>query len=387
MKNVLLLLFIFLFSFRVYAQEKYELGYYIDNQGNKIEGYIENLDWRNNPEIITFKKNLSSSSQEIDIGQMSAFGIADICKFSRYRVYIDVSSTKVDNLSTESAPDLKEMTVMLRVLVSGELTLYQHRTNTWNQFYLKKNGNIQSLIYKKYRNYKKEIFENKGYQGQLWESFRCPDLTTAKLQKLKYTKASLTKFVKSYYACENMVIDFQPRKKKSNEFHLYAKLGARYADVFFKSGNSGKIAVFPEEINPRVGFDIEYVLPFRNGHWSLIAEPAYQVYKAETLTDTINYQSIEMPIGFRYYFFFNQRSRIYVQPAMQLEYAITKDLKVNNRDFDLGSGFNVNLNIGYMYRRFTLEAKLGLQRQLLVNYLSTTAFYNHFTMTAGYRLY
>ncbi|MDA9773939.1 porin family protein [Saprospiraceae bacterium] len=387
MKQFLSIAFIFLFSYQVYGQEKFETGYYIDNSGNKIEGFVENLDWRNNPEKITFKKNSNSSSQVIEIDQMRAFGITDICKFSRQQVAMDISSIKMDKLSTDRAPNLEEMTVMLRILIDGELTLYQHSTNTWKQFFLEKDDVILPLIYKKYRNYKKEIFENKGFHGQLWESFRCPSLTTEKLQELKYTKTSLTKFVKSYYVCNNMVIQFEPRKKKRNEFHLYAKLGARYADVFFRTTNSGRTTLFPEEINPRVGFDFEYMLPFRNGHWSLIAEPAYQFYKAETATDTINYQSIEMPIGFRYYYFFNQKSKVYVQPAMQLEYAITRDLKVNNRDFDLGSGFNVNLNIGYMYGPLTIEAKLGLQRQLLVNYLSTTAFYNHFTLTAGYRIF
>ncbi|MEM9681486.1 MAG: hypothetical protein AAF901_14280, partial [Bacteroidota bacterium] len=60
MKNLYLVV---LFSvYTASSQVNYELGYIIDNSGNRIECFIKNLGWYNNPSEISYKLDLGSSS-------------------------------------------------------------------------------------------------------------------------------------------------------------------------------------------------------------------------------------------------------------------------------------------------------------------------------------
>lgn len=65
MKTSMLKQFLFLIIFSITsisnAQINFEAGYYINNSNTKIEGFIENIEWLDNPTEIKFKSNLESS--------------------------------------------------------------------------------------------------------------------------------------------------------------------------------------------------------------------------------------------------------------------------------------------------------------------------------------
>ena len=54
-KITLLMMFSILLNY-LYSQENYQPGYIIDNNGKKIEGYIDYRNWNNNPDFIKFKE-------------------------------------------------------------------------------------------------------------------------------------------------------------------------------------------------------------------------------------------------------------------------------------------------------------------------------------------
>ncbi len=45
------------FMASISAQTKFEKGFYLDNNGQKTEGLIKNIDWLNDPKKIDFKAN------------------------------------------------------------------------------------------------------------------------------------------------------------------------------------------------------------------------------------------------------------------------------------------------------------------------------------------
>lgn len=75
MRPILSTLFLFLFSFSLFAQVTYEKGYIIDNTGEKINCFIRNLDWSNNPVDIQYRLNENSETITANVSSIKAFMI------------------------------------------------------------------------------------------------------------------------------------------------------------------------------------------------------------------------------------------------------------------------------------------------------------------------
>lgn len=91
MKKKLTFALIFILSFNIYAQIKFEKGYFIDNNNFKTECLIQNLDWLNNPAKINYKLNESSEASEQSINTIKEFSV-NTTKYIRFSLNIDKSS-------------------------------------------------------------------------------------------------------------------------------------------------------------------------------------------------------------------------------------------------------------------------------------------------------
>ena len=100
----LLFLLTIISSINCFSQISYEKGYYIDNNNQKTNCLIKNIDWRNNPTEFEYKLSNNSESQKITIKSIREFGIDKISKYVRSTVNIDVSSDILDNLSDNKKP-------------------------------------------------------------------------------------------------------------------------------------------------------------------------------------------------------------------------------------------------------------------------------------------
>lgn len=72
--------------------------------------------------------------------------------------------------------------------------------------------------------------------------------------------------------------------------------------------------------NARFGIENELILPFNRNKWSILLQPTYQYFrdsvtiKSNVSTDdlySIDYQSIELQLGVRYYAFLNENSKLF----------------------------------------------------------------------------
>lgn len=214
MKKTLLprLTFLVFFAFTIInlnAQIRFENGYYIDNNEQKIEGLIEDKGWIKPPEEIRYKSSENAEVKTLDAEEISEFSINEGTKYIAQTAKIDTSYFKGVRILDESAePKYEEKRRFLKVLVEGQASLLEYFNGNYTQYYLKvKNSKNIPLIYKRYRpkRYKSpsgeyvnwKIFENKTYQRQLYNKLQCNNLTQKDFERLDYKKKVYPKYFRS----------------------------------------------------------------------------------------------------------------------------------------------------------------------------------------------
>lgn len=55
MSRIVILLFFMILSSQCFSQISFESGYFIDNSNQRINCWIKNVDWRNNPSQFNYK--------------------------------------------------------------------------------------------------------------------------------------------------------------------------------------------------------------------------------------------------------------------------------------------------------------------------------------------
>ena len=127
MNKILCFIIVILIGFQSFAQIRFEEGYYIDNNGNRTECLIKNIDWRDNPTEFKFKLNDNAEVESKNIEEIKEFGIYEESRFIKAKVEIDHSSKeRIDQMSKNKDPEFSSETLFLRVLVSGKANLYEY---------------------------------------------------------------------------------------------------------------------------------------------------------------------------------------------------------------------------------------------------------------------
>lgn len=134
MKNTFLLIFLSFTTISL-SQIKYEKGYYIDNSNNKVECFIKNMDWFNNPDNINVRLNENGDTKNLSIENIKEFGIYNTSKYVRAKVKMDRSSEIADKISSNRNPIFNEELLFLNVLVKGDATLYLYEDHNLKRFF------------------------------------------------------------------------------------------------------------------------------------------------------------------------------------------------------------------------------------------------------------
>jgi hypothetical protein len=155
----------------------------------------------------------------------------------------------------------------------------------------------------------------------------------------------------------------------------------------------------------RFGVETEFVLPFNKNKWSIIAEPTFQYYRSEstaefdnmpviTLVARAKYQSIELPLGIRHYFFLNEKSKIFLNASYLFDFSINSSIDFLRSDgttyntLDIAPRRNVALGAGYKHKdTFSVEVRFQTDRNLLREYLYWHAEYRTISIIFGYSLF
>ncbi|QDH79336.1 hypothetical protein FKX85_09935 [Echinicola soli] len=139
-----------------------------------------------------------------------------------------------------------------------------------------------------------------------------------------------------------------------------------------------------------IGLELEYILPGNKRKWSLFIEPTYRQFNDQitvespiisggVLTSAIDYKSIEIPTGVRYYLFIDEKSKLYVNAALVMDLGFDSSITSTRQDGSTIETYNYELStinftggIGYKYNnRINIEARHLMKRGFYSNLIPT----------------
>jgi hypothetical protein len=399
-----LLVYFLTFTCIINAQTQYEKGYFIDNNQNKVECLIENVDWKNNPEDITYKFSETSEQKVADLSSISKFEIYDIAIYTREEVDLDINSTTANKLDYSEKLDLKKQTVFLKLLVGGKANLYVYQDANLKRFYYQiDDGEIAILIQKEYITSSNKVAENQNYKGQLYYDLKCNSLDMSTIRSTDYVQSDLMALFEAYNSCKNQSLYTFKEKTRKNPFHLKIRPGINFAYVKYDALGDNFVILtdfeFNQEMSFRLGIELEYILPFNNDKWAILFEPTYQYYNTEKTFDispdspvariktaTVEYSSIEFPIGFRHYSHLNDNSRLFFNVSFLFDRPFKSNINYFDEDYEINSVSNLAFGAGYSYKNtYSIEARLFSTREIL-NTDVTNAGYKNVSVIFGYTI-
>ncbi len=380
----ILLLFLAINS---YGQVVFEKGYFIDNDDKKTECLIKNYDWKNSPTQIKYKLSDSGDTKTADISDITEFRVQNL-KYQRFTVNIDQSGKIMSQLNYQKDPVFVEETVFLRLIIEGAASLYEFGKMK-RYFYNVNNSKVVQLIHKEYIS-KNRITNNNAYKSQLWENLKCSCISIKDIEQMKFSKNDLVKIFEKYNTCVNSgFVNFE-KKNNKNAFNLYVNSGLRLSKFSKRNSlNHAENLDYANELNYVLGLNAEFIFPFNMQKWAFVFKPTYQSYKTKDprpyYTNTVEYQSIELPIGIKYNMFLTLNSNVFISGTV-----VIIDIPINSKigSLTINPGSNMNFGFGFNYKnKYSIEINYGTRRELLTKYTFNTSNYQSISLIIGYNIF
>ena len=384
-----LLLIFFLFNTVASGQVKFVEGYIIKN-GSKQKVFIKDLDWSNNPSDFSYKTNLKDNN--IIVGNTSnieEFGIGNYFRYISAKVQIDQSSSQVNKMTNYSEADFKSETVFLKQIIDGEAKLFSVQNNKFQRFFYRMgDGDIEPLVYKKYKLNESQISENVEFKLKLSEDLKCSNLNADDFRSLSYNNKSLSNIFYQYNTCVNSSsITYARIDNEKGYFNLAIKAGVFSLGLDVKEEGSG-LALDVRSVNMgkqtsiRLAAEIEYLLPFNKNKWAIFLEPGYQKFTAfenvniESLNQNLNqslsvdYQYVDVPFGLRHYMYINDTNKLFISAALSFALDLSSSTfnyegNLGVRDSNINSSANLVFGLGYNFnQKISIEARVNTARNI-----------------------
>jgi hypothetical protein len=397
MKIKLIALFLVITSATL-GQVSFEKGYFINNDNQRIDCLIKNYDQKNNPTEIEYKTSETAELQKAGKSLIKEFGITGYSKFIRAETNIDRSSIELSKPSIQSNPEWSREQLFLKVLVEGKASLFSYEDKTTSRFfYSVADSGIKQLIFKEYLSEDdKYLLTNNGFRQQLWTDVRCENTTIGSVENIQCSESALKKYFSKYNDCSNSINKDYTAKKTKNPFHLKINSGFTITSASFSvTEQAFKNTEFDKEIDYRAGIEFEYELPFNKNKWRVVLEPSYQHYSSESENfvgnATIKYQSLEFPIGIRYYVFLNKNFNVFTNAYLVINSGINFNSTIS---FDypgaqpliIETQSCLAFGIGANYKRLSAEIRINSNRNIMSRYTYHSE-YHVSSFTIGYRIF
>jgi hypothetical protein len=400
-ERVICLGLLVMFNFCGYAQTVFENGYFISENDERIDCLIENIDWKNNPTAFKYMIAGSAESKKAEIQNVKEFGLTNISRYIRATVNIDRSEPVLVTNTYDKNPVFREEQLFLKVLIEGKASLFLYEDGNLTRFFYRTDGEIKQLVYKEYLTEEKNIMKNNLFRQQLYNDLRSDAVAARDLERLSYSQRHLERVFVAYNMSVNSTyIDFDTPKKR-DRFNLNFRPGVNSSSLSINSSSSSAEASIENSLGFRLGLEAEFILPFNNSKWAIIVEPTYQSFKESTTTNasnvaggtrttTVDYTSLELPVGFRHYFFLSDESKIFVNAGVVLDFSLDSHIVFSRSDgselssLDVKSRPNFAFGTGYKYKRYSFEVRYFTNRNVLSDYLHWQSEYKTFSATVGY---
>lgn len=346
--NCLLILFIFVNYLN--AQDNFLQGYIVSKDGDTITGEIHFADWEKNPDVIRFRSDPQFDVIKYPPLEILVFSVAD----DYYRsaiVEVETSPWNLQDLNKDATFSFRTDTVFLRVLVSGNKSLYTYKGKMGNdQFYLGKDNGYDLLLYKEYikviDGHNNKV-ENNKFKGQLIFYLQdCPKIRQI-VSNVKYKEENLINVFRNYNSCLGQNLEIHKEKKKvTPKWGVFA--GISITSVILKGEEHPILSKmnFPKSKNFTFGGVVDVVFRGNQGKWSLYNELMWSVYRTNA-----SYTDIKRDSVYDIY-----------DINISMDY-----LKLNNM-----------LRFRYPIKFFSIFANVGISNGVAVKYSSNATKYSHF---------
>lgn len=412
MKKLLPYVLLFFCSL-VQSQILFEKGYFIDESDRRVDCYIKNMDWKNNPTEFDYKLTLEDSQNKTaKIETIKEFGIDNFSKYKRFSIDIERSASEMTHLTQNRYPEWKKEVLFLKYLIEGTANLYVYVDNNLiKYFYDTPNTPTQQLVSIKYIESENYTNYNNQFRQQLFANVNCEKMSMKDLKYIKYEKRSLISHFLKYNNCQSGEIVNYESKKSAPTFSLKAIVSANMTTLKITDPSTAyNLNTEMKKIIFKIGVELEYFLPFNKNTWSLYINPMYnkfEMVKNFSRTDglvnggniinhtaTVDYSSIEVPVGVRYHFYLKNDSKIFVNAAYGFDFNTASSITYDNTQnyinakekLDIHSGYFLSFGAGYSYKKFSAEARINTTRDLVENKrLYWSAKYSSLSVVLGYR--
>ena len=405
MKTKPIILFLLLYAVVTQGQINFAKGYFITNEGSRIECFIRNYHWKKSPEEIKYRLSDTGTIRSIDISAIKAFELYDVTKYLRLKTLIDRSTSDPQFMTVEKNPAWSEEILLLEVVVEGKATLYHYQDNDIERFFYRLGDSaIIQLVYKQYlkpdegsENQSTRIATNSFYRNQLLTFLNCPDEKLTDIQEVDYTLRDLEKYFIRYNACKGSPYSVFSKKANEHLLHLSIVPGMNYS-MFHISNRFDESLYFDfgNKINAQASIEAEYILPVGNRRIGLQFAPTYQYLNVQSQNDfgkaTLKFSSIDFPMGIRYYFpairklaFFADAyvipgASIMFNSAIEIDFNYAVPIKIST---DLSYSAGAGVKIG----KFSSAVRYYFNRQLLSKSDFWESDYSRVALLVGYSIF
>ena len=391
-----LLLFCLLFTSAISAQNIYESGYFIDNDGNRKECLIKKISWKNNPTEFTWKKTISSSPSIGKINDYKEFGVGQDYIFKRYIMKFDLRGDNVGKSTKSENPELKIKKVFLRVILKSEASLYQYSENDVHRFFYtsKDTPYPDLLIYKTYyipddsKKVGKKVIPkaNTQFREQLQQHVNCGGQDATELE---HSQRDLKNYFADYNNCRGVKIEYVLKRKISQ-----TKVGLIGSLDFVSFShpvefNPNQLVVYDDVLATKYGIYLETFIPFYKVDLSFFLESTYRAFSTQqnnaagTIAPlSLDYKSINVALAPRFHIYLSSDFELFFEGGLSADHDLGTESVFNSvekitLDYFYGGGFGVGrFKVGYrIYSDKNIAKSETLSTSLSDSKLSTSSFY------------
>ena len=222
--SILVLLF-----FNLSFSQKFEKGYFIENNGNKVECFLDKKYQHYSPDIIKYKLSEKDNIKEIDVNSIKELRIYDKVIYYKFNVDMNSSSTRISELDYEKKLRTIKKNILLEIIEKGKINLYLYRDIEGKSsfYYLKDDdSNPELLDYKKYKSGESIIVvsENNDFRNEIYNLVKESNISIEEVENLKYEDRDLIKIIKKYNQINNNSVEIDKRSITGGDLSKFSRL-------------------------------------------------------------------------------------------------------------------------------------------------------------------
>ena len=398
--------FIFLFLNLSFSQ-KFEKGYFIENNGNKVECFLDKKYQFYSPDIVKYKLLENDNIKEIGLNSIKELSIYNKVIYYKFNVELEVSGVGIEDLNNEKKLNTITKNVLLELVEDGKIKLFVYNFDYKSCFYLLKEGESvpELLDYKKYRSGEQfvAVSENNDYRNEIYNFVKDANISAAELENIEYEEDDLQKVIKRYNEFNNNSLSLNIKKSKSSKLNIKPRLSilnssVEYQNLINSSFNSK--SKFDSKVGLGFGIDLEletisnfsvFLSPIFSSYTNTSTQTIYGVSSNDRVIETkVDYKFIRNLIGVRKYFELKNKKEIYLGANLIFDYVLNSEtIQVFHPDLiNLNSNFQLGLNLGFdINKRYYIEFNYDLPKNLSSNTTGRETKYNNISFSVMYNLF